>query len=164
MIKSLSVFLFLALSHVLMAQGIQSTLFTAPEPLFSPGLRAQNHRSNLFIIAQPNASPSTSFQNAPERPYAAADVNSLPPSAGNSNDDSVNTPEPHYANMRWASYERVTFDGHTPLTTTDIKPIGLAITSGVYAGAFLALHIYEANAWWRNDRAPFHFEEDWPEN
>jgi hypothetical protein len=153
MIKSLSVFLFLALSHVLMAQGIQGALFAT-----------QDKRPNLFISAQPNTFRGTSFQNTPERPYVAAEINSLPSSAANSNDDSVNTPAPHYASMRWASYQRVTFDGHTPLTTTDIKPVGLAITSAVYAGGFLALHIYESNAWWSSDRGPFHFEEDWPEN
>ncbi len=69
-----------------------------------------------------------------------------------------------YSNMRWGSYERVTIDGHRPLLESRVRPVPAAITAAVYAGAFIGLHEYQANAWWKNDRGPFHFEEDWSEN
>ncbi|HLX11668.1 MAG TPA: DUF2279 domain-containing protein, partial [Bacteroidota bacterium] len=33
---------------------------------------------------------------------------------------------------------------------------------GTFAGAIVALHIYQLHAWWSADRGPFHFQEDWP--
>ncbi|HET7152883.1 MAG TPA: DUF2279 domain-containing protein [Candidatus Kapabacteria bacterium] len=149
MIKSFSLFLTLVFSNIVMAQGTQSALFATPKPSLFAGLSSPSSAPNLFAKTQPVL---------PERAHAESDA----PASEARNDDSL-APIP-YANMRWASYERVTFDGHTPLTKTEIKPIGLAITSAVYAGGFIALHIYESNAWWSTDRAAFHFEEDWPEN
>ncbi len=32
----------------------------------------------------------------------------------------------------------------------------------VYLGAGIGVHIYQANAWWKNDRTSFHFQNDWP--
>lgn len=66
--------------------------------------------------------------------------------------------------MAWASYQRVTIDGAPPNPHTVIRPVPFAIASTVYLGAMVGLHIYQANAWWKKDRGPFHFQEDWSEN
>jgi hypothetical protein len=67
-----------------------------------------------------------------------------------------------FADMRWGSYTRTTFDGHVPTLQGDINGKNLAIVLGVYSGAILALHYYQLHAWWSGDRGPFHFQEDWP--
>ncbi len=36
----------------------------------------------------------------------------------------------------------------------------LTLVGGVWAGSMLAIHIYQQNGWWKDNRAPFHFQED----
>ena len=36
----------------------------------------------------------------------------------------------------------------------------LAIVGGTLVGGMLAIHIYQQNGWWKNNRAAFHFRED----
>ena len=74
------------------------------------------------------------------------------------------TAPPPAADMHWGSYTRVTIDGHVPLVETGVRPVPAAITAAAYLSAFVGLHVYQENAWWKRDRGPFHFEEDWPEN
>lgn len=64
--------------------------------------------------------------------------------------------------MLWGSYTRVTLDGHIPGPETQIRKGPMIVTAALYATAVVGLHIYQLHAWWRNDRGPFHFEEDWP--
>ncbi len=37
----------------------------------------------------------------------------------------------------------------------------LGAVGAVYLGAGVAIHIYQRNAWWRNERSKFHFAFDW---
>src|SRR5690606_3216913 len=32
----------------------------------------------------------------------------------------------------------------------------------MYLGAGIGVHIYQSNAWWRDNRTSFHFQNDWP--
>jgi hypothetical protein len=61
----------------------------------------------------------------------------------------------------YAGQQRYTLDGSLPRTVTQIKPTNLAILGGLYLGTFIGLHIYQHNAWWKNQTRGFHFEEDW---
>jgi hypothetical protein len=61
----------------------------------------------------------------------------------------------------YAGLQRYTLDGSLPRTVTEIKPTNLAILGGLYLGTFIGLHIYQHNAWWKDQRRGFHFEEDW---
>ncbi len=54
-------------------------------------------------------------------------------------------------------------------TTRDSLPIPdtgtvsksrLAVIGGVLFSSMLVIHIYQQNGWWRDNRAPFHFQED----
>ena len=45
--------------------------------------------------------------------------------------------------------------------TSDVKPVRLAIVSGITLGTVIPVHIYQQNAWWQGPRAPFRFENDW---
>jgi hypothetical protein len=45
--------------------------------------------------------------------------------------------------------------------TSEVKPLRLAIVSGVTLGTVIPVHIYQQNAWWQGPRAPFRFENDW---
>lgn len=81
-----------------------------------------------------------------------------------SNDLPDNGDYPRPRPLPWASYYRVTFDGHHPSPENQIRPIPFAITGTLYVGAIVGLHLYQSNAWWSNDRGPFHIEEDWGEN
>ena len=45
--------------------------------------------------------------------------------------------------------------------TSDVKPVRLAIVSGITLGTIIPVHIYQQNAWWQGPRAPFRFENDW---
>jgi hypothetical protein len=44
--------------------------------------------------------------------------------------------------------------------TTGVNGARLAIIGGTVAVAVTAIHIYQSNAWWRTNRAPFHVKED----
>jgi hypothetical protein len=43
----------------------------------------------------------------------------------------------------------------------DINYIKVSVITGVTAGAFWWLHNYQANSWWKDQRGPFHFQNDW---
>jgi hypothetical protein len=45
-------------------------------------------------------------------------------------------------------------------TDTMINYSRLEITGGVFFGSMIAIHIYQQNGWWKDNRAPFHFQED----
>jgi hypothetical protein len=45
--------------------------------------------------------------------------------------------------------------------TSGVKPVRLAIVSGITLGTVIPVHIYQRNAWWQGPRAPFRFENDW---
>lgn len=36
----------------------------------------------------------------------------------------------------------------------------IALISGTFVATIIAIHIYQQNGWWRDNRAPFHFRED----
>lgn len=42
-----------------------------------------------------------------------------------------------------------------------INYIKVGAITGVTAGAFLWLHNYQKNSWWKDQRGPFHFANDW---
>ena len=84
------------------------------------------------------------FFDAPE-PGAADTVNSFVP----------------LSRFTYAGQPRYTLDGSLPRAVTEIQPTNLAILGGVYVGAFVFLDVYQRNAWWKDQRGGFHFEEDW---
>ncbi|MBX2989890.1 MAG: DUF2279 domain-containing protein [Bacteroidetes bacterium] len=44
--------------------------------------------------------------------------------------------------------------------TTIIHPVRLAIVTGTVGVTIAAIHIYQANGWWKDNRRSFHFQED----
>lgn len=44
--------------------------------------------------------------------------------------------------------------------TTDIHPVRFAIVTGSVATTIVAIHIYQSNGWWKDNRRSFHFQED----
>ena len=45
--------------------------------------------------------------------------------------------------------------------STRIDPLRLATVSTLTLGTGIGVHIYQHNAWWQGQRAPFRFENDW---
>ncbi|MBI4810661.1 MAG: DUF2279 domain-containing protein [Ignavibacteriales bacterium] len=43
---------------------------------------------------------------------------------------------------------------------TQINSTRLLLVGGTLVGAMTAIHIYQQNGWWKDNRAPFHFQED----
>jgi hypothetical protein len=41
-----------------------------------------------------------------------------------------------------------------------IRPVRLALVAGGLAGTIAAIHIYQMNGWWKENRRSFHFQED----
>ncbi len=41
-----------------------------------------------------------------------------------------------------------------------IRPVRLALVTGALAGTIAAIHIYQMNGWWKDNRRSFHFQED----
>ncbi len=74
--------------------------------------------------------------------------------------DSINDFVP-LSQFTYAGQQRYTLDGSLPRAVTEIKSTNLAILSGLYLGTMVGLHIYQHNAWWKDQRRGFHFEEDW---
>lgn len=59
----------------------------------------------------------------------------------------------------YAGDRRWTMDGSPPLARTSIRPVGAAITGGVYFGVIGAMHVYQVNTIWK-DNSSFRFIED----
>ena len=57
---------------------------------------------------------------------------------------------------------RYTPTGGTPRWETDVQTVPTIALGSAYAALAIGLHINQANAWWKDDRGPFNFEEDWP--
>ncbi|MCU7494500.1 MAG: DUF2279 domain-containing protein [Ignavibacteria bacterium] len=90
------------------------------------------------------------------------------PSKGESllqSDSTVNDPKPaKYLSLNeftYAGERRYILDGSLPLMKTEIKPVTASIVGGIYLGAIVGLHINQRNAWWKDNRQAFHFQEDW---
>jgi hypothetical protein len=45
--------------------------------------------------------------------------------------------------------------------TTKIDVLHMAAVSSLTLGTVVGVHIYQRNAWWQGQRAPFRFENDW---
>jgi len=43
---------------------------------------------------------------------------------------------------------------------SSINKTRLALVGGTLLSSMIAIHIYQQNGWWKNNRAPFHFQED----
>jgi len=61
----------------------------------------------------------------------------------------------------YAGVPRTTFLGSQPLRESSIQPLPTAIIGGAYLGFAVALHVVQANAWWKDERGPFHILDDW---
>ena len=44
--------------------------------------------------------------------------------------------------------------------TSKVSPARVAIIGGTLIGSMVAIHIYQANGWWKDNRTSFHFRED----
>ena len=62
--------------------------------------------------------------------------------------------------FRYAGDQRFTIDGSLPLKESKIKPLNTIILGTIVTGGLVGLHIMMQNAWWKNSRGGFHFEED----
>ncbi|MBS4027505.1 MAG: DUF2279 domain-containing protein [Ignavibacteriales bacterium] len=49
---------------------------------------------------------------------------------------------------------------HPQYSPAPVNYTRLTLVSTAYIGTLTTIHIYEANAWWKNFRKPFHFKED----
>jgi len=72
-------------------------------------------------------------------------------------EDSVFVPQSEF---RYSDNPRVIFLGGTPRRVTEIQPWATAGLAVGYSALVVGLHINQANAWWKDDRGPFHFVED----
>jgi len=50
--------------------------------------------------------------------------------------------------------------GYRPPDTTSINTTRLTIVGGSIVATIGAIHVYQQNGWWKNNRVPFHFRED----
>lgn len=62
---------------------------------------------------------------------------------------------------KYAGVQRVLLTGEIPSDTTRIRPLPLAIIGLGYAGVFWGLEVLQRNAWWKDQRGPFHIQDDW---
>ncbi|MBI1804487.1 MAG: DUF2279 domain-containing protein [Ignavibacteriae bacterium] len=46
------------------------------------------------------------------------------------------------------------------LSQDEVNTARLALVGGVWAASMVTIHIYQQNGWWKDHRAPFHFQED----
>ncbi len=60
-----------------------------------------------------------------------------------------------------AGLPRTTIVGDLPPLENNIQPIPTALVGVAYGAMFYGLHELQANAWWKDERGPFHFEDDW---
>ncbi len=60
----------------------------------------------------------------------------------------------------YADNHRVTFLGNRPLKESDVSTLPLIGMGAGYAGIFVALHINQANAWWKDQTGGWHVIED----
>lgn len=71
----------------------------------------------------------------------------------------VNTVRPE--DFTYAGQRRYILGGGLPNVTTDIRWLNAGIVGGTYIGGIVGLHIHQRNAWWKDERGPFHFQDDW---
>jgi hypothetical protein len=113
-------------------------------------------------VALNNSLPLSGFSYSGEEQYSLD--GSLPAPVFNAPElngmDTLNEFVP-LSQFTYAGQQRYTLDGSLPRAVTQIKPTNLAILGGLYLGTFVGLHIYQHNAWWKDQRRGFHFEEDW---
>ncbi|MFM8569566.1 MAG: DUF2279 domain-containing protein [Candidatus Kapaibacterium sp.] len=60
----------------------------------------------------------------------------------------------------FAGHPRYTIDGSPLLRTSDIKPLTLAATGGMYAGIMIGLHVYQMETFWQQRSPTFNLIED----
>ncbi len=44
--------------------------------------------------------------------------------------------------------------------STTVRPWRVAVVTGSLAATITAIHLYQQSGWWKDNRAPFHFQED----
>lgn len=76
-------------------------------------------------------------------------------------DSSLNRMSLKTNSFTYAGVKRCVVDGSIPNEKTTIKPVPAAIVGTVYIGTLVALHYNQKNAWWKEQRGNFHFQEDW---
>lgn len=67
----------------------------------------------------------------------------------------------HTNSFTYAGTQRCIVDGSSPNEKTSIRPVPAAIVGTFYVGTLVALHFNQKNAWWKEQRGNFHFQEDW---
>ena len=63
--------------------------------------------------------------------------------------------------LRFGRNRYFTGDGSIPTYTTKINPTIAIIASGLYITSAVSVVVVEKNAWWKDQRGSFHFQEDW---
>jgi hypothetical protein len=62
---------------------------------------------------------------------------------------------------RMAGSPRYTITGELPFRETHVQPVASVITGVAVAGLITGVHLYQEDAWWKDNRQPFHFGVDW---
>ncbi len=123
------------------------------------GLQVVAHRapaaSSLAPAGEP-ALPATTDTAQLVRTGTAAPSPDDPPAPVDTADEFVPIEE-----FTYAGSGRYTLDGSLPRETSRIEPVNAAIVGGLYTGLLVSLHFLQQNAWWKDERASFHFQEDW---
>lgn len=61
----------------------------------------------------------------------------------------------------FAGNQRYTVDASLPRRTSKINPITTTALGVAYGGLIYGLHVLQSNAWWKDNRQAFHFQDDW---
>jgi hypothetical protein len=65
------------------------------------------------------------------------------------------------SSFTYAGERRYTLNGELTNRDSESRPVTTSIIGGIFLGTAVWLHIHQRNAWWKNDRGNFHFQEDW---
>jgi hypothetical protein len=118
-------------------------------------MRASLLAASLLLCAAGTAPAATLGAVSPSPDSSRTVV--LPPA------DTAEGPPIHLTEReyRFAGGPRYTINGDLPFRETHIRPLPLAITVGSLSAIVLATHLYQQDAWWKNQRGAFHFEVAW---
>jgi hypothetical protein len=70
---------------------------------------------------------------------------------------------PAFSRQEESSFDPVPILPASPDTAphdTAVNKARLALVGGALVGSMVVIHIYQQNGWWKDNRAPFHFQED----
>ncbi len=124
------------------------------EPVAGEKTGDENEKVTTFTMEV----DTTTQKSGGDIPEGTADT--LEADAGNK-DNKEDFPRLTEEEYEYAGGPRYTVTGDLPYRETHVKALPLGIMTGAVAGMVAGIHIYQQNAWWSNNREPFHFTTDW---